>query len=262
MAVPVQAKTRRRLALLFTVPIAFSLMFFIANTTAENTDIQILAVQNFRTTLSTMVSLTQEAEAAERGFLLTGDDKYLTPFQQAQAQIRTQIVLCRTLFKERPELHARVESLIQSIEEKFSQIQKTLDVQRASGFAAAVDFTTSGIMLEKMDDVRRVADDLQVDLGNELKAAYERQRGLNKRVFVFFLVGTAVTIVVLISLYNTLLEYIQGQDLAQAQLATLNQELEHRIEERTRELQQSNEELQQFAYVCQPRPAGAFTDGY
>jgi light-regulated signal transduction histidine kinase (bacteriophytochrome) len=69
-------------------------------------------------------------------------------------------------------------------------------------------------------------------------------------VFLFFLVGTAVTVIVLISLYHTLIDYIQGQDAAKAQLAALNLDLERRIEERTRELQQSNDELQQFAYVA------------
>jgi light-regulated signal transduction histidine kinase (bacteriophytochrome) len=59
-----------------------------------------------------------------------------------------------------------------------------------------------------------------------------------------------VTIIVLISLYHTLLDYIHGQDAARGELAALNQDLERRIEERTRELQQSNDELQQFAYVA------------
>ena len=70
------------------------------------------------------------------------------------------------------------------------------------------------------------------------------------RVFLFFLVGTAITIIVLIALYNMLIDYIHGQDAARMELASLNLELEHRIEERTRELQQMNEELQQFAYVA------------
>src|ERR1700745_3681840 len=104
MALAVQAKTRRRLALLFTVPLAFSLMFFIASTQAENTDIEILAVQNLRASLSNLLAYTQDAETSERGFLLTGDDRYLESFQQAKLQIKTQIELSRNLFKDHAEL--------------------------------------------------------------------------------------------------------------------------------------------------------------
>jgi light-regulated signal transduction histidine kinase (bacteriophytochrome) len=87
-------------------------------------------------------------------------------------------------------------------------------------------------------------------LGKELTNAHDRRRSIDRVLFLFFLVSTAVTVIVLISLYHTLIDYIQGQDAAKAQLAALNLDLERRIEERTRELQQSNEELQQFAYVA------------
>ena len=59
-----------------------------------------------------------------------------------------------------------------------------------------------------------------------------------------------MSIVVLISLYYTVLDYIHGQDAAQTELSKLNSDLERRIGERTRELQEMNEELQQFAYVA------------
>src|SRR5665213_927864 len=99
MATPVQSKTKRRLALLFTVPIAFSLIFFLADTQAENTDISILSTQNLRFTLNTLRALSQDAETSERGFLLTGDERYLLPYNQAKLQVRTQLELSRNLFK-------------------------------------------------------------------------------------------------------------------------------------------------------------------
>ncbi len=58
-------------------------------------------------------------------------------------------------------------------------------------------------------------------------------------------------------LYNGMLSYLQERDVVDAKLqsvnadlAALNTELESRIEERTKDLTQANEELQQFAYVA------------
>jgi signal transduction histidine kinase len=250
MALPVQSKTKRSLALLFTVPLAFSLMFFIANTNAENTDIEILTVQNLRSTLHTMFALAQDAETSERGFLLTGDERYLLPYEQAQSQIKTQIELCRVLFKDRPEMKHDVDLFTNLVQNKFEQVQKTLQAQQKGGFSAALEYVKSGAGQDTMDEIRRINDGLQLRLSDELTAAHDHQRSLNRRVFLFFLVGTAITIIVLIALYNMLIDYIHGQDTARTELASLNMELEHRIEERTRELQQMNEELQQFAYVA------------
>jgi signal transduction histidine kinase len=250
MAIPVQSKTKRRLALLFTVPIAFSLIFFLADTQAENTDIAILSTQNLRFTLNTLRALSQDAETSERGFLLTGDDRYLLPYNQAKLQVRTQVELCRNLFKDRPELADPVNRLIGLVQFKFEQVNKVLQTQKSAGFAAALQYVKSGSEQDTMDEIRRAIDRLQLDLGQRLTDAHEHQRAVNRGVFIFFILSTAISIVVLISLYNTLIEYIQGQDAAQAQLASLNFDLETRIEQRTLELQQLNEELQQFAYVA------------
>jgi signal transduction histidine kinase len=250
MAPAVQTKTRRRLALLFTVPLAFSLMFFIANTQSEKTDIEILSAQNLRSSLSNLLAFTQDAETSERGFLLTGDERFLGPYQQAKLQIKTQIELCRNMFKDHPELRDNVEQLIHRIQYKFDQVEKALATQRTAGFAAALQYVRSGADQDTMDEIRRSIDSMQLQLGKELTNAHDRQRSFDRAVFIFFLVSTAVTIIVLISLYHTLLDYVHGQDAARGELAALNQDLERRIEERTRELQQSNDELQQFAYVA------------
>jgi signal transduction histidine kinase len=250
MALAVQIKTRRRLALLFTVPLAFSLMFFIANTQSEKTDIEILSAQNLRSSLSNLLAFTQDAETSERGFLLTGDERFLGPYQQAKLQIKTQIELCRNMFKDHPELRDNVEQLIHRIQYKFDQVEKALATQRTAGFAAALQYVRSGADQDTMDEIRRSIDSMQLQLGKELTNAHDRQRSFDRAVFIFFLVSTAVTIIVLISLYHMLLDYIHGQDAAKGELAALNRDLERRIEERTRELQQSNDELQQFAYVA------------
>jgi signal transduction histidine kinase len=236
--------------LLFTVPLAFSLMFFIANTQAENTDIEILSAQNLRSSLNNLLVLAQDAETSERGFLLTGDEQYLGPFQQAKLQIKTQIELSRNLFKDHPELHDSIEQLIHRIQFKFDQVDKVLAIQQASGFTAALQYLKSGTDRDTMDAIRSSADKMQVQLANDLSNAYEHQRSMDRAIFIFFLVSTAVSIVVLISLYYTVLDYIHGQEAAQAELSKLNANLEKRIAERTQELQDTNDELQQFAYVA------------
>jgi signal transduction histidine kinase len=250
MALPFHAKTRRRLALLFTAPLAFSLVFFIVNTQAENTDIEILSAQNLRSALSSLLALTQDAEASERGFFLTGDERFLLPYQQAKLQLKTQIELCRNILTDHPEFREPVEHLIHLLRYKFDQVEKALELQKTSGFAAGLQYLKSGADQDTMDEIRRAVDSLQLQVGSALNTVHEHQRNINRGLFWFFLISTAVSIVVLISLYHTLIDYIHGREAAQAQLAALNADLERRIGERTQELQDVNAELRQFAYVA------------
>jgi light-regulated signal transduction histidine kinase (bacteriophytochrome) len=129
-------------------------------------------------------------------------------------------------------------------------VDKVLAIQKASGFTAALQYLKSQSDRDTMDAIRSSVDNMQVQLASDLSNAYEHQRGMDRAVFIFFLVSTAVSIVVLISLYYTVLDYIHGQEAAQAELSKLNFNLEKRIAERTQELQDTNEELQQFAYVA------------
>ena len=152
----VQTKTRRRLALLFTVPIFFSILFFVANTQAERTDVEILSAQNRKTALSTILSLTQDAETAEQGFLLTGDEQMLLPYEQANSQIKIQIELCRNLFRDSPSNPKDIEHLAQLVTQKFSEVDHALQVQKSGGFAAAVTAVKSGSPTSVMENIRRL----------------------------------------------------------------------------------------------------------
>ncbi len=67
--------TRRRLAILFFVPLAFSLVFFFVNLAAEHTDTGLLEIQNLSSSVAQLRALANDAEAGEHGFLLTGDER-------------------------------------------------------------------------------------------------------------------------------------------------------------------------------------------
>src|SRR5690242_16504986 len=250
MTLPVDTKTRRRLALLFAVPLAFSLLFFLANQIAEHIDVKFLQLQNLSSSLNRLLSLCKDAETGERGFLLTGDDRYLAPLQQANAWLPGESTLCLTYAKYRPGLQRKVQRVITLAQKRLAEANEVLDTQRTKGFTDALELTKSSDARGTMDLVRNGVSDLQTEINNEQSSYLDRERVLNRSAFVFFIIGTAVMIVVLVSLYNALLHFIEGRDAAQRELQALNAELEGRIDERTHELKQSNEELQQFAYVA------------
>lgn len=250
MPLPVPTNTRRRLAFLFSVPLAFSLVFFLVQLAAERADIYLLEIQNLQTSIRELRLLAKEAESSERGFLLIGDDSYLFPLEQANAILPAQVKFCQGYAKDWPSLGPDIDKVAALVQQRIAQANKILDTQRTKGFAAALELTRSGAGDKTMDELSRRTTDLLKNVTN-IEASYlEHERTLNRWTFVFFSVGTLVMIGVMMWLYNALLSYLYARDDAREQLEKMNAGLQTHIEERTRELRDMNEELGQFAYVA------------
>lgn len=251
MTASAYAQTRRRLALLFSLPLAFSVLFFCVDLATEHTDIDLLRIQNLNSGIDQLRSLANDVVASERGFLLTGDERYLTRLEQANASLPSQIDSCARYAKDEPRaLQAQIAQITSLVRRRFEQANQVMTAQTTQGFAAAVNLANSNGSEETMDQIRLRIGTLETTLDREQSAYLESQRKLNRWRFVVFAIGTLVLIGVMVWLYNDMLSYLHARDAAHAQVEELNAELEARIDERTRDLTQANEELQQFAYVA------------
>ena len=250
MTLPSNPSTRLRLAILFAVPVVFSILFFIVNTAAERNDVRLIQLQSLSSAVGKLRSLANDAEVGEHGFLLTGDEDYLTTLESANARMSTYIKRTDGWGATAPETQQRIRDLINLVTNRVQDANRAIEAQRAEGFPAAMDIAKSGHSRRIMEQIRTAVEGLQSDLSSEVSHDLDKERYLTRCAFLFFLFGTLVMLFVLVWLYNSVISYLQGRDLAHAQLKSLNAELEGRIEERTKELQEFNEELQQFAYVA------------
>ncbi len=250
MPLPVPANTRRRLVFLFSVPLAFSVVFFIVEILAERADIHLLQIQNLQSSIAQLRLLAKDAESGERSFLLTGDDHYLLPLNQAEAVLQTQVNFCLEYAKDQPALQPGIVKVASLIRKRFDEADMVLRTQQSKGFAAAIELTKSGQADSTMDQLLIGINQLQENISKEEDSYLSHQRNLNRWTFVFFSGGTLVMICVMVWLYHALLSYLYARDDAREQLEKTNAGLQKHIEDRTRELREMNEELQQFAYVA------------
>ncbi|MBV9268833.1 MAG: CHASE3 domain-containing protein, partial [Acidobacteriaceae bacterium] len=249
MSLPGTPGTRLRLAILFAIPVAFSLLFFGVNTAAEHYDSRLLRLQVLNSSISTLRSVANDAEVGEHGFLLTGDDRYLLTLDDANTRLKIHSEGALNALED-SSLQNRATQLIDLVRKRVEEANRLVRVQRSSGPEAALEIVKSGASENTMQQIRSSTDTLQSDLRAQISQYLDRSRYLTHATFIFFLVGTLFMLVVLVWLYNSFLEYMHARDLAHGQLRELNAELERKVEERTKELQQFNEELQQFAYVA------------
>jgi signal transduction histidine kinase len=250
MTLPAHKKTRQRLAVLFSVPLAFSFVFFFANQTAEQRENRLLEVQRLANCVNQLRAHARDAEAGERGFYLTGQQRYLAPLEQAKASLPALIRQTLTDAHERPVYLADVQHLIQLVSARASNAAE--GVREEQQGKSTPDIVAARVTQgqNEMDEIRQEARSLQNRLDSEEALLLDEQHTFSHWSFVFFSVGSLIMIGVIIWLYNVLLKYLYERDVANENLRTANVYLEARIDERTRDLTRANEELQQFAYVA------------
>jgi PAS domain S-box-containing protein len=98
----------------------------------------------------------QDAETGQRGFLLTGRDPYLRPFQTGSQQVRGDLDTLVQVTAPDTDLSPAIRALTPAIEAKLSELTATVDLRRSKGLGAALAVvqTDRGRLL--MDSVRQL----------------------------------------------------------------------------------------------------------
>ncbi|MDB6138576.1 MAG: domain S-box [Verrucomicrobiaceae bacterium] len=101
-----------------------------------------------------LLSSMKDAETGQRGFLLTGKDSYLKPFNDSVTQAPAHLAQLHQMAKEgRPGAEQEISTLQELADAKMQELRQTVDLRRSTGLAAAlvrVNQDDGKVMLDKM----------------------------------------------------------------------------------------------------------------
>ncbi|MFW2851350.1 response regulator [Sphingomonas sp. TX0543] len=145
-----------------------------------------------------LLSVVQDAETGQRGYLLTGNERYLEPYRDAVAGLDGRIDHIASLTAGNPIETARLVALRRHIRSKFAELKETIDVRRTQGAAPAIAIVNSDRGKAEMDAIR---EQLEVMLQEETRlrregvvamdAAYQVAR---LSILITCIVGVALTL--------------------------------------------------------------------
>jgi PAS domain S-box-containing protein len=127
--------------------------------------------------LNQVQSLATDAETGQRGFLYTGDPKYLEPYNLAFQQIDAHIDRFAELTADNPQQQAEVPRLRNLAHAKLSELAQTIALYRAGkqDDAKALVLSDRGLLL--MDDIRKLIEEMgqeERSLQSVRLASYQR----------------------------------------------------------------------------------------
>jgi len=153
-------------------------------------------------TLESVVSGMKDAETGQRGYLLTGDDKYLEPYRSAQDSVHRDIAAVRKLTGDNVNQQRRLDALqplIDGKDGKFAELQETIDLRKdpARGLDAALRIVRTDKGKRVMDDIRRVVDEMSREERTLLTSRSEAAQASARAAKLIIIFGTLAAVLVL-----------------------------------------------------------------
>jgi len=210
---------------------------------------EVVAAREARSLSAEVLSLAQDAETGQRGFLLTQDRSYLAPYSAAVAQLDASLGKLRQSIAGADLDSTPIDQLERVLKAKMDELARTVTLGERGAWSEALAIVRSG-------SGRSVMDEARVELGailgrseQRLRTAIAEQQVAGARLRWTITLGAIVLIVLAAAAVLTIARYVGELGTARAEVDALNVGLEERVRQRTEALTRVNAEVQRFAYI-------------
>ena len=153
--------------------------------------------------MSQTESLLKDAETGQRGFLYTGDPKYLAPYDRAINHVAPNIEKLAQLTADNPRQLERVQKLRSLAQAKLQELSQTVSLYRSGKSQQAKALVLSDVGLELMNDIRNLVDVMgQEEISLEASRSVTYQKSIRMTVRSIYLASAIATLgLILLAFY-------------------------------------------------------------
>lgn len=250
-------RTQRLIIWLGLLPILLAFAAFrYSSQHVENVE-STLASDNFIRSLDDLLSTVKDAETGQRGYLLTGNPSYAEPFYEATKAVDAQLDSIAQLASTVPADAQTLAQLRSAVSDKMQELKATIRLRNTQGLPAALALVQTNRGEADMANIRALIKKLRQKQVATFQARLEDQRRSRVSLDITLGVGVLLSFLSLFLAYRVNVMYALERDRTEANVLLSNEQLEARVKERTaeleqrsRDLQKSNADLTQFAYIA------------
>ena len=162
--------------------------------------------------LEGLLSTLKDAETGQRGYLITGEEQYLEPYQAAIIKIDAQVNALQQLSADDPNHWQQMVALKAAIASKLTELQQTIQLRRTQGFEAAQQIVRTNQGKQIMDRIRQQVADMEVEENQRLQQRSIEFHQSARRTLLTFTIAALVNLLLLVLVY-----YLIRQDQIQRQ---------------------------------------------
>jgi CHASE3 domain sensor protein len=157
---------------------------------------EVLAARDLRAATLDFRTALQDAETGQRGFLLTQDEVYLAPYNQARQELESHRHRLTTLLQSRPNGDAISAAINDAATVKLNELEETIRLARAGNREAALELVQADTGQIAMSELRELFNGIVQDADQRLAESVEQQRGSASALYWVSLIGALVIIAV------------------------------------------------------------------
>ena len=179
------------------------------------------------TELEATLSTLKDAETGQRGYLLTGEERYLEPYNSAIARINQQVVGLQQLTADNKRQQQRLRDLKIAIDSKLADLERTLNLRRKQNLAAAVRQIKTGRGKQIMGSIRQQIATMTAEETQLLQQrARESKKSANLTILTFT-VASLVNFLLMLLVYYLVKRDRTLRDKGEIRQNQLLEQLEH-----------------------------------
>lgn len=209
----------------------------------------ILVERDIRRMSADLMQKLTDGETGQRGFLITGDEVFLSPYEQAVGEIRSAVEALAEKVDGRPVKERDTTELRSLVESKLAEMARTIQLVRDGDQAAAVALVETNVGRKNMDRIREILEDFKDKSDLAIDKGADQQIDATQQLQWITIAGGVAIIVIMGAALFVVAQHIRALATSQQEVRRLNEGLEARVAERTEDLMQANQEIQRFAYI-------------
>jgi signal transduction histidine kinase len=210
---------------------------------------EVIEARDARIAAVELRSALQSSESSQRGYVLTGNEIYLSPYDTAKEIAQRQVRDLGAALPTYPQSKLLVERLADIVGNKIAEMDRSIALKRARQDAEAVQVIRSNRGKTLMDEANVYLTGIIAATDERLTNGITEQRANAARLRLFSVLGGIVIVAVVAAAVVSIARYTRELSRARDEVTTLNRQLEERVRERTLELSRANEEIRHFAHV-------------
>ena len=111
--------------------------------------------------LDELLSAMKDAETGQRGYIITGEARYLEPYQGAREAVDQKLKYLLESTADNPIQQRRLAAIEPLVVSKFAVLQETIDLRRTKGFGAAAQEVLTDKGKDAMDSIRNLVGEMR-----------------------------------------------------------------------------------------------------
>lgn len=209
----------------------------------------IVQERDIRRAAADLLQTLVDAETGQRGYILTQDESFLDVYKKSLTEVRQNLTLVADLVKGRPIKAERIPELRRLTESKLDEMMQSVELTRSGRQDEAIQLVKSELGRVLMDEIRTTLEFFKTQSDINVQRGIDEQVEATSQLRWFTIGGGVAILAVMGGAIAIITQHVRALSSARREVELLNSGLEERVNERTEDLMQANQEIQRFAYI-------------